>query len=390
MGTSNSVTDGGVGASSETYWRGDPMRPTSASSASLPSQVSYGYYGQQYLPYTPSGTYVPTPPASMLDQPYPVESYSRGRSTLADQPLRSVPLQSSGAVQSVGGSLPEQFMSRGQDAYRGASFVSPSPESMLDRSFHAPSFHAGMRTRPLISDALMIWDWDDTLMCSSAINANQFPPHQYSQLENIVEQVLVKSMTLGETHIVTNADELWVLESTRRFLPRVLPLLSQMPVMSARRKYEASCPGDVFAWKREAFREVIGARQASSVAGGTNLIVLGDSLAEMEAARTSTVGLVAPAAVKTVKFKETPSVDELLEQLKIVNQELATIVADERTGCRNLAQWIRPSIAGLQLNGTAAYLQPGVANYAAQLGAHQALPATAYGFVGPQATYTRT
>mmetsp|Transcript_48815 Transcript_48815/g.114023 ORF Transcript_48815/g.114023 Transcript_48815/m.114023 type:complete len:396 (+) Transcript_48815:52-1239(+) len=185
---------------------------------------------------------------------------------------------------------------------------------------------------------LLIFDWDDTLMCSSAINANDFLPHQYGQLESLVEQVLLTALRLGETCIVTNADELWVTESSRRYIPRVLPILSRMPVVSARRRFERAWPGDVFAWKREAFRQVLSSWQANALAsGGIHLIVLGDSIVEMEAAHTSSAGLVAPTAVKTVKFKEVPTVDDVLDQLTYLNQELGAIVADDKSSYRNLA-----------------------------------------------------
>lgn len=218
-------------------------------------------------------------------------------------------------------------------------------------------------------ESLIIWDWDDTLMCSSAINANQLMPHQAQQLETLLEQALNLSMKLGETIIVTNADELWVIESTRRFCPRVMPLLSRMSVISARRKYEAQFPRDVFAWKRETFREVVAERRSRSLSG-LNLVVLGDSPAEMEAAQTSTVGLGVPVAIKTVKFKETPSCEELLEQLRVVCQELAAINSDEKSSCRNLVQWMRPSIPGLQGAG----LPPGAspAQWAGQWAANPA------------------
>jgi len=193
---------------------------------------------------------------------------------------------------------------------------------------------------------LLIFDWDDTLMCSTAINANQLQPHQAQQLEVLLEQVLTLSLRLGEPIIVTNADELWVLESSRRFTPRVLQLLQQISVISARRKYELQCPGDVFAWKRETFREVLQARQARpATCSGLNLIVLGDSPSEMEAAQTATLGLTMPMVIKTVKFKEQPTCEELLEQLRIIVQDLATIVADERSSCRNLVQWMRPAMS---------------------------------------------
>lgn len=163
-------------------------------------------------------------------------------------------------------------------------------------------------------------------------------------------------MRLGETVIVTNADQLWVTESTRRFLPRVLPLLSRIHVVSARKLFEQSWPGDVFAWKREAFREVIVPWQSTAMApGGMHLVILGDSAAEMEAAHSSLVGLVSPSAVKTVKFKEMPSAEELLEQLRLINQELPIIVAEDRSSNRNLASqlWLQSPSAPSTLPPTA-------------------------------------
>jgi len=206
--------------------------------------------------------------------------------------------------------------------------------------FRASSAGAGARTAVVRREVMIIWDWDDTLMCSSAINANQLTGYQAQQLEAVLEQVLTLSMRLGETLIVTNADELWVAESTRRFCPRILPLLGRMTVLSARRKYERFYPSDVFAWKREAFREVVAQMSANGAA--LNLVVLGDSPTEMEAAQTSTACLHTPAVVKTVKFKEHPSADELLEQLHIVASELHSFVVDEKSGCRNLVHWMRP------------------------------------------------
>jgi len=202
-------------------------------------------------------------------------------------------------------------------------------------------------------ETIIIYDWDDTLMCSSAINANQLLPHQAAQLEAVLEQVLTGSMRLGETIIVTNADELWVLESTRRFCPRVLPLLSQISVISARRRYEHGYPGDVFAWKRETFREVLAKRKGAPQVGGStgsslNLIVLGDSPAEMEAAQTSTFGATYPLTIKQVKFKEIPTVDELVEQLHVVVQDLGSIVTSDRSNYRNLVTRLRPQPATAQ------------------------------------------
>lgn len=201
-------------------------------------------------------------------------------------------------------------------------------------------------SRPAL-DTVIIWDWDDTLMCSTAINSGrQVSP----QLERCIEEALTFSMQLGETMIVTNADDMWVFESSRRFAPRVRSILHQISVHSARRKYEAKFPGDVFAWKRECFREILSHRGNSGQ--GLNLVALGDSPAEMEAAQTCTYGLpIHPVLVKTVKFKETPSCEELCDQLTLLMQDLRAIVEDEKDTNRNLAMWMRNS-------GNSSFLPP--------------------------------
>lgn len=202
-------------------------------------------------------------------------------------------------------------------------------------------------------ETLIILDWDDTLMCSTAISTSSVSSAVIPALELLVDSALKVAMRCGETVIITSADESWVLRSARRFTPRVGPLVQQLyddgRIISARRRYEASFPGDVFAWKREAFREVVdlklGAGRARST-GGLNLVVLGDSPAEIEAAQTSTLG-VSPLLVKTVKFKVAPTAEEIVEQLRMVCQDLPSIVADDKNVARSLATSLR-SVASRQ------------------------------------------
>lgn len=252
------------------------------------------------------------------------------------------------------GAPPQAMMPGGGPLFAPGPFagLGPSPAGVAGGAQGRPAFQAGLASTPAQpnpppqqqqqqpQDIVLIWDWDDTLMCSSAINANAPIQHQAPLLEGLLERVLSVSMQLGETFVVTNADELWVHESTRRFVPGIMPILSRLSVISARRRWEARCPGDVFAWKRETFREMLSARAPR--ASGLNLIVLGDSPAEMEAAQTSVIGLPQQVTIKTVKFKESPSADELIEQLRICLQELGTIVSDDKSCSRNLVNWMAP------------------------------------------------
>jgi len=199
------------------------------------------------------------------------------------------------------------------------------------------------------SDTVIIFDWDDTLLCSSAINLQQWNATQLQQLETTIESILNTSMSLGETLIVTNGNKSWVQDSARRFLPNLMPLLNRLRVMSARAVYEQTWPGEPFAWKKAAFSQILSERWHKHTSGlgstpdygdgvirGVNLIVLGDSLAEIQAAQTATATIPGQSLVKTLKFKEMPSVNELLGQLRAATQLLQEIVNEDSSSRKAL------------------------------------------------------
>lgn len=196
---------------------------------------------------------------------------------------------------------------------------------------------------------LIIFDWDDTLLCSSALRLTTPSTELLRQLECAVEAILLTAMSLGQTLIVTNGTESWVQDSATRFVPGLLPILGSLTTVSARAKYERQYPEDPFAWKREAFQELLGGLSPYGEAGqhspvgdltptsGVNLVAIGDSWYEIEAARSMSGLPGAPSSVKTVKFKEVPTVQELLGQLRRSSQELARVVAGAGSASLGLA-----------------------------------------------------
>mmetsp|Transcript_122838 Transcript_122838/g.358512 ORF Transcript_122838/g.358512 Transcript_122838/m.358512 type:complete len:335 (+) Transcript_122838:71-1075(+) len=192
-------------------------------------------------------------------------------------------------------------------------------------------------------DTLIIFDWDDTLLCSSAINAAQWSMPELKQLEQAVASVLEAAMELGETMIVTNGNGSWVHDSSHRFLPGLVPTLEQLTVMSARAMFEQMYPGDPFSWKRQAFRQILRCRRAHCPADGVNLVVLGDSPAEMEAAHCAAKVYEGPSLIKTVKFREAPSISQLLGQISRVAQDLGEIVREDQSMSKDLEQLRLPA-----------------------------------------------
>jgi len=178
------------------------------------------------------------------------------------------------------------------------------------------------------SNAVIVFDWDDTLLCSSAIRSHRCCSEDLRELECCVKQTLCTAMRLGETLIVTNGNSTWVRDSARRYMPDLLPILSRMTVVSARAAYESVYPGDPFMWKRAAFEDLLVKADRFPADPGLNLVVLGDQYPEIDAGHHIAVLQGTATVLKTVKFKEAPSVTELVGQLRKVESDLHIIVAE--------------------------------------------------------------
>lgn len=205
----------------------------------------------------------------------------------------------------------------------------PSNSSLPSEHTRSPNVEPGHD-----SDTLIIFDWDDTLLCTSALNDGLASASKLLHLENVVESVLQAAIELGDTVIVTNANSSWVHDSSKRFFPRLGATLEHVAVVSAREMFEYTFPGEPFAWKRSAFRYILGShyRKRRRVSCAlANLIVLGDSPAEMMAAHHAAHAIGAcKTLIKTVKFISSPSVSELIGQLERTTLELEGLTRDRR------------------------------------------------------------
>eukprot|EP00421_Protoceratium_reticulatum_P024149 CAMPEP_0168459828 /NCGR_PEP_ID=MMETSP0228-20121227/53125_1 /TAXON_ID=133427 /ORGANISM="Protoceratium reticulatum, Strain CCCM 535 (=CCMP 1889)" /LENGTH=311 /DNA_ID=CAMNT_0008475033 /DNA_START=15 /DNA_END=950 /DNA_ORIENTATION=+ len=194
-----------------------------------------------------------------------------------------------------------------------------------------PALDAGARPKAGRSETYIIWDWDDTLLCSSSLALAR--PAQLAELAALAQEALEQAMGLGTAMIVTNAQLSWVKESAGRFMPGLLPMLDRLTIVSAREQQEHLHPGDYFAWKRECFRDILRRKAPRSL----NLVALGDSPAEIQAAEYAAAQVAnCTSCVKTVKFKEAPSPHDLVGELQAVLAELQSLVNDERSASRVL------------------------------------------------------
>jgi len=186
--------------------------------------------------------------------------------------------------------------------------------------------------QPPKTQTVLIFDWDDTLLCTSYLyNPNHAPLPESAKfllrkIDRTAKHLLQLAVRLGQTFIITNATEGWVESSAAEHLPNLLPVLQKVEVISARSRHEEEYPHDVGMWKVRAFLDVQSKLNSQMV---TNLVSLGDSEYEMDAVQI--MGKECEEAlVKIIKFKDNPAPLELLKQLQTMAHKLEQVVGYPR------------------------------------------------------------
>lgn len=142
------------------------------------------------------------------------------------------------------------------------------------------------------------------------------------KIEGSVQKLLSAASQLGQTYIITNAEGGWVEYSAQMYMPKVYEAFDKVKIISAREKYEKMFPGNPNEWKVQAFQLTGEDLEESTI---TNLVVMGDSKIEMDAGAALATKF-STACIKTIKFKECPTPNELNNQLLLVLGKLEEIV----------------------------------------------------------------
>jgi len=207
---------------------------------------------------------------------------------------------------------------------------------------------------PPSHQTVIIFDWDDTLLCTSYLNSLDescpIPADVQRHLQGIAtatKELLETALRMGQTFIITNAAPMWVQYSAAKWVPELLPTLEKVRVISARGRHEHQFPRSVSQWKIQAFLDV--QRQLDSQIT-TNLVSLGDSRFEMDAAHIMSQQFVT-AMVKTVKFRENPYPEELLQQLNLVSKGFQRIIENARHMRLSLERKEDGPLEGIQSSG---------------------------------------
>jgi hypothetical protein len=139
---------------------------------------------------------------------------------------------------------------------------------------------------------------------------------------------------LAEVIIVTNGEDGWIDLSCASFLPEVVPHIATLKTVSARSAFEELQPQSPLWWKHLAFNVEISCFLAKPCEGTDrrSIVSIGDSNNE----RVALFGVTEHQEcwAKSVKLLEQPSMEELVEQHKMLYDQLAALMAYE--GCLDL------------------------------------------------------
>jgi hypothetical protein len=186
--------------------------------------------------------------------------------------------------------------------------------------------------KPKVHQSIIIFDWDDTLLWTTFLEPvanNTFSAPlleetraKLQKLEAKVWKLLSAAIERAQVFIITNAQQGWVEQSCKAFMPKVEPLLGKVNVISARSKYEKEFPYSVHEWKMHAFLETLADLEYGAI---TNIIWIGDSQAELDAGH-KLYEQFPLARIKTIKFKQCPTPDELDKELKALLSKMNVII----------------------------------------------------------------
>lgn len=180
-------------------------------------------------------------------------------------------------------------------------------------------------------NSLTIFDWDDTLFCTTFLSCDgEYDKdvtlsdqclEKITQLESLVYRLLSLALNEGDVYIISNSDYDWIKYTSEKHYPNIKPLLAKIKIISARGLFEAKYPYDNRIWKIKSFLQL---KQYYNTDKLTNIVSLGDSNIEMEAAHVLGTQFI-QASVKTVKFREYPTIEEIIKELKLVIQQFNKI-----------------------------------------------------------------
>ena len=194
---------------------------------------------------------------------------------------------------------------------------------------------------------LIVFDWDDTIMCSSWLiqsgmltDCSELPitisPSTQAQcnlLAAAATALIVTAKKYGTIVIVTNSIDNWVIDSCELFLPTLLPVLSDIPIVSAKEQYCHLDRAPTY-WKYIAFYKIFKHYIPSGIRG---MISIGDGIYERDALKMMRNSFAqcksfpschccSLPVLKSIKCIERPNISQLILQLNKLTEICETLI----------------------------------------------------------------
>eukprot|EP00451_Oxyrrhis_marina_P004075 CAMPEP_0204276006 /NCGR_PEP_ID=MMETSP0468-20130131/27147_1 /ASSEMBLY_ACC=CAM_ASM_000383 /TAXON_ID=2969 /ORGANISM="Oxyrrhis marina" /LENGTH=223 /DNA_ID=CAMNT_0051252487 /DNA_START=36 /DNA_END=707 /DNA_ORIENTATION=+ len=178
------------------------------------------------------------------------------------------------------------------------------------------------------SRSVIVFDWDDTLLPTTAIQASSGSVGHYESHTRECIETLVAAQAYGEVVIVTAAEDGWVEASCELYMPELYDMLfgpnATVLVVSSKAMFQPfgyHTPGE---WKRMAFTAL--AERYRTVQGGWNFVSIGDAQHERQALLHA-APIAGNAVPKCVKLSEKPTLEHLSAEIRMVREWFASVMA---------------------------------------------------------------
>jgi hypothetical protein len=208
------------------------------------------------------------------------------------------------------------------------------PSPLPTDSLGQPPVSPDVQTTFHADETLFFVDWDDTLLPTTYLAANNLREdcevipiwfaEQLSSYAEVVKTTLDAMRRRGRVIIVTNAETGWIDMTCSKFLPSLVATLSEVESVSARSTFEPLGFQNPSQWKEQMFAEKINLFFANTSKSRQNVLSMGDASHEREAIHkvARTLGCMA----KSLKFMERPDIAHLRQEHELIQTFLDQIV----------------------------------------------------------------
>lgn len=193
--------------------------------------------------------------------------------------------------------------------------------------------------------ALIIFDWDDTILPTSYLAKKGYKldgPDPTLDIQRVLDDysrfvniTLNEASRKGHVIIVTNAETGWIDLTVDKFLPLCSSTIAKFQHVSARSLFEPTGIQTPMAWKENAFRMVVqeylnaATQRSESQDGKYQVVSLGDSAHEREAVLKVCEELKHKVICKSLKFMERPDVESLKKEHQLIVECLPDIMSSK-------------------------------------------------------------